>query len=175
MATRSEVLGAPLIRSGWLERARSRPGLLFAGSVVALFVVLILGIGLGSVAVAPADTIAILAHRLLGLELGRSWSTAAETIVVDLRLPRVLSAMVVGLGLAVAGATFQGLLRNPLADPYVLGTASGAALGAAIARPGAGPRRHPRVRPGPAPGVRRRDPGRRGRLPLSAGSAASPR
>ena len=41
--------------------------------------------------------------------------------------------MGVGLGLAVAGATFQGLLRNPLADPYVLGTASGAALGAAIA------------------------------------------
>lgn len=132
MATRSEVLGAPLIRSGWLERARSRPGLLFAGSVVALFVVLILGIGLGSVAVAPADTIAILAHRLFGLELGRSWSTAAETIVVDLRLPRVLSAMVVGLGLAVAGTTFQGILRNPLADPYVLGAASGAALGAAI-------------------------------------------
>ena len=40
--------------------------------------------------------------------------------------------MIVGLGLAVAGTTFQGILRNPLADPYVLGTASGAALGAAI-------------------------------------------
>ena len=52
---------------------------------------------------------------------------------MELRLPRVLEAMVVGLGLAVAGATFQSLLRNPLADPYVLGTASGAALGAAIA------------------------------------------
>ena len=52
---------------------------------------------------------------------------------MDLRLPRVLTAMVVGTGLAVAGCTFQGLLRNPLADPYVLGTASGAALGAAIA------------------------------------------
>src|SRR5262249_3843398 len=46
---------------------------------------------------------------------------------------RVLTAMTVGVGLAVAGATFQGVLRNPLADPYVLGTASGAALGAAIA------------------------------------------
>ncbi len=54
-------------------------------------------------------------------------------IVWDLRVPRVLTAMVVGSGLAVAGATFQGLLRNPLADPYVLGTASGAALGAALA------------------------------------------
>ena len=62
-----------------------------------------------------------------------TWTPAAEAIVWDLRLPRVLTAMVVGSGLAVAGATFQGLLRNPLADPYVLGTASGAALGAAVA------------------------------------------
>ena len=132
MATRSEVLGAPLVRTGWLERARSRPGVLFVGGVVALFVVLILGVGLGSVWVAPSETVAILAHRLFGLDIGGTWSTAAETIVVDIRLPRVLSAMIVGLGLAVAGTTFQGILRNPLADPYVLGTASGAALGAAI-------------------------------------------
>ena len=60
---------------------------------------------------------------------------------MELRLPRVLTAMIVGFGLAVAGATFQGLLRNPLADPYVLGTASGAALGAAIAVLDAGPGR----------------------------------
>jgi iron complex transport system permease protein len=62
-----------------------------------------------------------------------TWTDATETIVWDLRVPRVLTTMVVGAGLAIAGATFQGLLRNPLADPYVLGTASGAALGAAIA------------------------------------------
>ena len=67
------------------------------------------------------------------MDLGLTWAPTAEAIVMDLRLPRVLTAMVVGTGLAVAGATFQGLLRNPLADPYVLGTASGAALGAAIA------------------------------------------
>ena len=133
MATRTDVIGAPLARTGPLERVRSRPAILLVGSVVALFVVLILGVALGSVAVAPADTVAILAHRLLGLDLGMTWTPAAETIVMDLRLPRVLAAMVVGLGLAVAGVTFQGSLRNPLADPYVLGTASGAALGAAIA------------------------------------------
>ncbi|MBA2300488.1 MAG: iron chelate uptake ABC transporter family permease subunit, partial [Chloroflexi bacterium] len=52
---------------------------------------------------------------------------------MELRLPRVLTAMTVGTGLALAGTVLQGLLRNPLADPYVLGTASGAALGAAIA------------------------------------------
>src|SRR5204863_6519728 len=82
---------------------------------------------------APIDTLAVLGHRLFGLDLPRTWSSATETIVWDLRFPRVLTAMVVGVGLAVAGATFQGLLRNPLADPYVLGTASGAGLGAAIA------------------------------------------
>jgi iron complex transport system permease protein len=112
---------------------RRSPVLLAAGGVVALVVVLLLGVGFGSVAVAPGDTLGILAHRLLGLDGTQTWSAAAETIVWDLRLPRVLEAMIVGLGLSVAGATFQGLLRNPLADPYVLGTASGAALGAAIA------------------------------------------
>jgi len=62
-----------------------------------------------------------------------TWSREAETIVFDLRLPRVLTAMLVGGGLAMAGATFQALLRNPLADPYIIGTASGASLGAAVA------------------------------------------
>jgi iron complex transport system permease protein len=98
-----------------------------------LLVVLVGGIVLGSVDLAPSTTLAILADRILGLDLGITWPANAEAIVMDLRLPRVLTAMVVGTGLAVAGATFQGLLRNPLADPYVLGTASGAALGAAIA------------------------------------------
>jgi iron complex transport system permease protein len=116
-----------------LSLPRRRPTLVVVGGVVGLVVALLAGVGLGSVAVAPGDTLGILANRLLGLDVARTWSPVAETIVWDLRLPRVLEAMVVGLGLAVAGTTFQGLLRNPLADPYVLGTASGAALGAAIA------------------------------------------
>jgi iron complex transport system permease protein len=116
-----------------IGRARRRPIMLGIVGFVALGVALVLGVGLGTVAISPADTIGILAERLLGVNVDRTWSAATETIVWDLRLPRVLTAMVVGVGLAVAGATFQGLLRNPLADPYVLGTASGAALGAAIA------------------------------------------
>ena len=112
---------------------RRRPLLLALAGFIGLAVALVAGVALGSVAVAPGDTLGILGHRLLGLDAPRTWTQAAETIVFDLRLPRVLTSMLVGLGLAVAGATFQGLLRNPLADPYVLGTASGAALGAAIA------------------------------------------
>jgi len=110
-----------------------RPLVLSGLGIVGLLVVLISGVAAGSVFVPPGDTVAILAHRLFGLDLGIAWTPAEETIVFDLRLPRVLMAMTVGVGLAVAGATFQGVLRNPLADPYVLGTASGAALGAAVA------------------------------------------
>ena len=133
MASRSQNLASarPLVGRGAGRRAR--PAILVLIGLGALAVALVLGVALGSVAVAPGDTAAILAQRLLGLDLPVTWSAASETIVMDLRLPRVLTAMVVGTGLAVAGATFQGLLRNPLADPYVLGTASGAALGAAIA------------------------------------------
>jgi iron complex transport system permease protein len=118
-------------------RARSslarRPLALALVGLAALALVLVAGVAAGSVAIPPGETIAVLAHRLFGLDLGIPWTSAEDTIVWDLRFPRVLTAMTVGAGLAVAGATFQGVLRNPLADPYVLGTASGAALGAAVA------------------------------------------
>jgi iron complex transport system permease protein len=131
--TTDSALAMGRLRVGRLGRQRRRPVVLAIAGFVALTIALVLGVALGTVAISPTDTIAILAERLLGIDVGRTWSPALETIVWDLRLPRVLTAMVVGMGLAVAGATFQGLLRNPLADPYVLGTASGAALGAAIA------------------------------------------
>jgi iron complex transport system permease protein len=120
-------------RRGHVAVLRRRPVQLAIGGLLALAVAVVAGIALGTVAVAPADVIAILAHRLLGWPVADAWPASAETIVMELRLPRVLTALIVGFGLAVAGTTFQGLLRNPLADPYVLGTASGAALGAAIA------------------------------------------
>jgi iron complex transport system permease protein len=132
MTTRHDAMTARPV-TGLRLPARRSPLIFGVAGLVGLVVVLLAGVGFGSVAVAPGDTIGILAHRLLGLDVAQTWPATAETIVWDLRLPRVLEAMIVGLGLSVAGATFQGLLRNPLADPYVLGTASGAALGAAIA------------------------------------------
>src|SRR5215212_6895321 len=93
-----------------------RPVALAAIGLVGLLAVLVAGVAAGSVFVPPGDTVAILAHRLFGLDLGIAFSQAEETIVFDLRLPRVLTAMTVGMGLAVAGATFQGVLRNSLAD-----------------------------------------------------------
>jgi iron complex transport system permease protein len=125
----SRDLGAGGI-AAWV---RSRPlavGLVAGMSLVAI---LVLGVGLGSVRIGPSEVVSVILSRTLGLDIGVTWSPATEAIVWELRLPRVLTSMVVGCALAIAGATFQGLLRNPLADPYVLGTASGAALGAAIA------------------------------------------
>jgi iron complex transport system permease protein len=126
-------LTRPAIALGRLEALRRRPVRLFVLGLLVLAVTIAAGIAFGSVSVGLDETLAILAHRFVGWPTFATWSPSAETIVLELRLPRVLTAMTVGTGLALAGTVLQGLLRNPLADPYVLGTASGAALGAAIA------------------------------------------
>ena len=117
---------------GRLEALRHRPLAIGLAGGALLLMAIVAGVALGNVPVPLSDTLAILGHRILGWPVAVTWSPASETIITELRLPRVFAALVVGTGLAVAGTTFQGLLRNPLADPYVLGTASGAALGAAI-------------------------------------------
>lgn len=85
----------------------------------------LVGLLAGSVAVAPADVYEALVH-------GQGADASVVSIIRDLRLPRVLLGMLVGASLALAGASFQGILRNPLADPYIVGTSAGAALGAAL-------------------------------------------
>ena len=132
MTASTTAIGSPP-RVAVRELVRRHPQVVFGASLVVLAVLAVVAVGIGSVSIDPAQTIAIVVHRLFGLQLGVAWTPASEAIVWDLRIPRVITAMVVGVALAVAGATFQGLLRNPLADPYVLGTASGAGLGAAIA------------------------------------------
>ncbi len=93
----------------------------FAGLVGLLLLALVVGIAIGAVPI-PADAVV---RALLGLEV--------NPIVTELRLPRVLGAMLVGAALGVSGAAFQGLFRNPLADPYLMGSAAGAAFGVTLA------------------------------------------
>jgi iron complex transport system permease protein len=119
------------VRPGHVEELRRRPLLLFGLGLIVLAISLAASVTFGSVSLPMSDTLAVLLHRVFGWP-AVTWPQTTETIVIDLRLPRALAAMAVGAGLSVAGVTFQGLMRNPLADPYVLGTASGAALGAAI-------------------------------------------
>lgn len=90
-----------------------------------LFVTGLLSLGVGAVTIAPDRVVHSLLHDA-------AEDRAHATIVRDLRLPRILLAGLIGAGLGVAGAGYQGLFRNPLADPFVIGASSGAALGATI-------------------------------------------
>ena len=91
-----------------------------------------LATSIGSVKVPLSTSIGILLDRLPFIEITPNWPASMETIIIDIRLPRVLMAGLVGAALAIAGATYQGLFRNPLADPYLIGVAQGASLGAVI-------------------------------------------
>lgn len=93
-----------------------------------LVLVSLVAVSFGVVPIPAGDLLLTLLRRTIG-ESG-PLSAVNEQIVLETRLPRVVLGMLVGASLAVAGAGFQALLRNPLADPYVLGVSSGAALGA---------------------------------------------
>ncbi|MEU7104029.1 iron ABC transporter permease [Streptomyces sp. NPDC046215] len=95
-----------------------------------LLVSLTAGLAIGSVHVPPGQVWGIVAHALGAGPSEPGWSRARETIVLDVRAPRVLLGAVTGAGLAVVGTAMQALVRNPLAEPYLLGVSSGASLGA---------------------------------------------
>jgi len=96
-----------------------------------LFCVMVLALKFGAIHVSLYG----LGRDLLRVFLGKSTEISSEysLIVLNIRLPRILLGAIVGASLSVAGTSFQALLRNPLADPYVLGVSSGAALGAILA------------------------------------------
>lgn len=107
--------------------------------LVFLFLVLILSTILATV-IGPVEIPPDMVSRILLARLpfacdliAKSWSQAQETIVIQIRLPRILLGVVVGAALASAGTAMQGLFKNPMADPYIIGISSGGALGAAIA------------------------------------------
>jgi iron complex transport system permease protein len=95
--------------------------LLLAWACTALF-----ALAIGSVAIPPEGLIRLLAHRVFG---PAAMEDPLATILFSIRLPRIFLSSLVGAALAVAGTAFQSLLRNPLADPFVLGVSTGASLG----------------------------------------------
>lgn len=99
--------------------------------VMILFVVVVIALKFGAVPV----SLYALGHDLLRVIFGQSRQISSDygLIVVNIRLPRILLGIIVGASLSVAGTSFQALLRNPLADPYVLGVSMGAALGSILA------------------------------------------
>ncbi|AWK09637.1 ABC transporter permease [Streptomyces spongiicola] len=136
--TKAAATGRPGARTapGAAAPVPGRPGVPYP-LVLALLGALVVvsatfGIATGSISV-PADQVwGILLHRVHPAPADPTWTPVRETIVIDVRLPRVLLAGVVGAGLAVSGMALQALVRNPLADPMLLGVSSGASVGAVL-------------------------------------------
>lgn len=112
--------------------AGRRRMLIWTSILVALLVASLISVGIGSVTIAPSTTLKILGHHLLGSPAHVTWSRPEDIIVTQVRLPRVLLGMIVGAGLAVSGTALQAMMRNILAEPYLLGVVGGASAGAAL-------------------------------------------
>ena len=129
----------PGARSGTARAAAPgrglRRGLALGGAGLALVLALLAGVWVGALPLAPGAVVVTLLDRLLhplGIALPGGLEGTQAAVLLELRLPRVLLAALVGAGLAVSGAAYQGVFRNPLADPYLLGAAAGAGLGATL-------------------------------------------
>ena len=94
----------------------------------------IFSLGIGSVYVPPGEIAKMILNRLplLAGKITRDWSATNEAIVLQLRLPRVILAFMIGSQLSAAGVIYQGVFRNPMADPYIIGASTGASLGASL-------------------------------------------
>lgn len=96
-----------------------------------LALLFILSFGIGRYPVAPGTVLAVLAAKIFPLT--PAWPRETETVVLLIRLPRIVAALLVGSALSVSGAAYQGLFRNPMVSPDILGVSAGASLGAATA------------------------------------------
>ncbi|WP_066902424.1 iron ABC transporter permease [Mycolicibacterium houstonense] len=101
-----------------------------AGLVGLLVAAMTAGVAIGSVSIAPGQVWAIVLHAVHPGLAEQTWPAVRESIVLDARLPRVVLGAVIGAGLAACGMVLQAVVRNPLADPMLLGVSSGAAVGA---------------------------------------------
>jgi iron complex transport system permease protein len=85
----------------------------------------------GQMSIHPGTIAKILASHVIHLQA--NWPETLESVIIDVRLPRLLAGLLIGAGLSISGASFQGLFRNPLVSPHILGVSAGAGFGAALA------------------------------------------
>jgi iron complex transport system permease protein len=114
-----------------MTKAKQKTGIIPA-LLIALLVVLVAGTAIGAVYVPFFDTFRIILKNL-GLPITKTFADGQEPIIFLVRFPRVLVAALAGTALAASGAVMQGMFRNPMADPGLLGISSGAGLGAVLA------------------------------------------
>lgn len=106
---------------------------LFLICVAGLVASVLVGVAVGSVSIPVPAVVGLILSRLPFLPMTTAYPDTYATILFQIRLPRIALTAVTGAALASAGATYQGLFRNPLADPYLVGVAAGAGLGATLA------------------------------------------
>lgn len=111
----------------------ARSGLGLAAGLLLLLLTVTAAVSLGSAQIPVATVWSIIASKISPGSVEVFWSAGRESIVWDVRLPRVILAGLVGAGLGLTGAVLQAVTRNPLADPHLLGVSSGGALGAIVA------------------------------------------
>lgn len=104
-----------------------------AGAALVLTASVVMGVMVGPIALGPLDIVRSLADRLPLIDIDTGLTSRDQAILWEIRMPRVVLAILVGSMLSAAGASYQGVFRNPLADPYLLGAGAGAGLGATIA------------------------------------------
>ena len=109
---------------------RKRPYIL---NILLLLFAFVFSIALGAVFIPPETIFRIIANQLPGININPDWPNSFSAIILAIRLPHTALVALTGAALASSGAAYQGLFRNPLADPYLIGVASGAGLGAVFA------------------------------------------
>jgi len=102
-------------------------------NLLLLILALLLSVAVGTVFIPPGTLIRMFLGQIKGVIESPDWSAAFQTIVFQIRLPHTILMALTGMALGGSGAAYQGLFRNPLADPYLIGVASGAGLGAVLA------------------------------------------
>ena len=123
-----------MTRNRILSRPAGRNSLLLPVFAALAFFVFLLSFSLGQYPVPLGEVFRILVHAITGGRVFTPvWSSQAALVVLQIRLPRVLTAALVGMALSVSGTTLQAVFRNPLVSPSVLGTSNGAAFGASLA------------------------------------------
>lgn len=107
------------------------PNCIMTMLVILLFIIFLFSFTIGRYGIPFHELLNIFISRTLGLH--KTWSDTAEIVLFNVRFPRVLAAMIIGSGLSLSGATYQGLFKNPMVSPDLLGASAGAGFGAAIA------------------------------------------
>lgn len=116
-----------------LKKSRNRLWIIYILLIIMLITSMLISIGLGTAKVKTGEIIKIILNKLFNTNYGENIKKSHVDIIYLIRGPRIVLAAIVGMGLSITGLVMQGIVRNPIADPYILGISSGASLGATLA------------------------------------------